>query len=181
MMIRLVLWVLFVFALPNPSFASGNSCSFEVNDGIVLDLLETATPVQVGSHEILVPEGLSNLEFKVSNGRGQFAFRAGGKIHRPEPELGSTDRQNWFGLRSMIFTDDVEVGGETEVFTVSRDCFLGDIHVLYIVMKGLSVNPDESNIVLLRFEDSASVLIFGEGLNDYLEALRRANLSESLE
>jgi len=79
----------------------------------------------------------------------------------------------------MIFTDDVEVGEESEVFLVSRDCVLGSISVFYISMKSLSTSPVEDNIVLLRFKGGASVLLFGEALEEYLEALRRVNLNDA--
>ena len=71
----------------------------------------------------------------------------------------------------------MEVGEESEVFLVSSDCVLGSISVFYIGMKGLSVSPDENSIVLLRFKSGASVLLFGESLDDYLEALRRMNVN----
>lgn len=180
MIIRRLFWSLFLVVVPASSFAADNSCSLEANEEIVLDLLNTAVTVQVGSHKVLVPEWLRNLEFEVSSGRGQFAFRLDGEGRSSKSEPGSDGRQDWAGVRSMIFTDDVEVGEESEVFLVSRDCVLGSISVSYISMKDLNASPDESNIVLLRFNGGASALLFGEALDEYLEALRRMNLDTAM-
>ena len=103
MIIRRVFWALVLVTAPASSFAADNSCSLEVNEEIVLDLLETSVTVQVGSHKVLVPEGLGYLAFKVSSGRGQFAFRLGGEGRGTESEPASTGREGWAGLRSMIF------------------------------------------------------------------------------
>jgi len=97
MIIRRLFWALFLVAVPAFSFAADNSCSLEANEETVLDLLETAVTVQVGSYEVLVPEGLGHLEFKVSSGRGQFAFRLDGEGRSSESEPGSAGRQDWPG------------------------------------------------------------------------------------
>ncbi len=172
-------WFLALFFIGTPvvSSAADSSCSLEVNEENVLGVLETAATVEVSGHQVPVPTDVKGLEFKVSEGRGQFVFRLGEKGSASESERKLKDYKSWGGLSSILFTDDVKVGEESEVFVVSHDCVLGDISISFIGMKKLDGSATESDIVLLRFQGGASVLLFGDAFDAYLEALRRMNVS----
>lgn len=156
-------------------YAADQVCSIGADEEDVLNLLDGAAAVKVGEYQVPVPSDVTDMEFKMSDGRWQFVFEAGGRGDVSGLDGKSNESSGWGGLHSIIFTDQVKVSPDSEVFIVTRECFLGGISVSHIGMKGFENIASESKIVLLGFREGTSVLLYGENFDVFLEVMSRIN------
>ncbi|MDT8450072.1 MAG: hypothetical protein RQ847_07835 [Wenzhouxiangellaceae bacterium] len=172
---HITLALIFVVVSPDAD-TQEDACVVDVDRDIARNILEHSRVVMLGELKLPIPRELASLEFQVSDDRGQFAFRKNNSsAESSNPEQSSAEEAGNSGLYSIVFTTEVEVSSESEVFFVAEKCSLGEILVSYIRMEGMADQSDAGQTLILDFPGSTSVLIYGRDYDLYLGMLQQIN------
>lgn len=176
MAIKHITRALMIVAVSSNANTQEDACVVDADRDMASAILEHSRVVTLGEIKLPIPSELASLEFQVSDDRGQFSFRKNRSSGEPSnPEQPSAEEAAKSGLYSIVFTAEVEVSSESEVFFVAEKCSLGEVLVSYIRMKGMENQPDAGQTLMLNFPGSASVLLFGHDYDLYLEMLQQIN------
>lgn len=174
--IKHIMLAIVIIAASHNANAQEDACVVDADHDMVNTILKHSRVVMLGEIKLPIPHELTSLEFKVSDNRGQFAFRKNDSSHESlNPKQSSAEEVGNSGLYSIMFTNQVEIGSESEIFFMAEKCSLGQVLVSYIRMKDMEDQSEAGQTVLLSFPNSASVLLFGYDYDLYLGMLQQIN------